>query len=841
MNYSIQTKPNRIHSRKATLAWLLGLCCAAGLLAPGIAFSQGTCTHAPAGLVGWWKAENNAGDTLGNHNGSLQGGLGFGSGQVGQAFNFTAPGQEVRVPASSSINVGAGGGYTTEGWINPLNVTTQNPIFEWNDGVTAGAHLWIAVSFAGLGGPGSLYASLIAGTTNTTVATGPGVIRAGVWQHVAFAYDRASGMGRLYLNGTEVASRALGNITAQTALPLRIGRRPNFGAETFAGKIDELSLYNRALSSAEVQAIYNAGSGGKSPLLVAGSVAWGDYDNDGRLDLLLAGLDGEGGVIQLWHNDGNGCFTQLLVPGLPRVTLTSLAWGDYDNDGRLDFLVTGSGGSESSVSQLWNNRGNGGFAQAPVPGMPGVAVGSVAWADYDDDGYLDFLLTGATNISPSSFSSVSQLWHNNGNGTFSNVTSVAAPGLPGVALSSVAWGDYDNDGRRDFLLTGYTDTGRASQLWHNNGNGTFSNVTSVAAPGLPEVGFSSVAWGDYDNDGWLDFLIAGSSNTGRVSQLWHNNGNGTFSNVTSVAAPGLPGVSDGAVAWGDYDNDGRLDFLITGYTSPGRVSQLWHNNGNGTFSNTTSVAAPGLPGFDYSSVAWGDYDNDGRLDFLLAGNDGTHDVIRLWHNQTVAPNKSPSPPGDLTMVITNGAVILNWSAASDPETPAAGLTYNLRMGTSPGGSDVVSPQAAFNGFRRLPAMGNRQQTRSASIRFLLDQPLYWSVQAVDSAFAGSAFAPEQGGKIGDLNGDGVVDQSELNAVLANYWPNSPWLQMTNAQKLPDGRFQFALTNASAWNFSVEASTNFLDWNFLGPAYPVYQFLDPEGTNAPMRFYRLRWP
>ena len=212
MNCSMQTK----------LARLLALCCAAGLFAPGIASSQSTCTNTPAGLVSWWKAENNAFDSFGNNNGSLQGGLGFGPGQVGQAFNFTAAGQEVQVPASSSIDVGTGGGYTTEGWINPLNVATQNPIFEWNDGATAGAHLWIAASVAGFGGPGSLYASLIAGTTDTTVATGPGVVSAGVWQHVAFTYDRASGMGRLYLNGTEVASRALGNVSAQTALPLYI-------------------------------------------------------------------------------------------------------------------------------------------------------------------------------------------------------------------------------------------------------------------------------------------------------------------------------------------------------------------------------------------------------------------------------------------------------------------------------------------------------------------------------------------------------------------------------------------------------------------------------------------
>ena len=94
---------------------------------------------------------------------------------------------------------------------------------------------------------------------------------------------------------------------------------------------------------------------------------------------------------------------------------------------------------------------------------------------------------------------------------------------------------------------------------------------------------------------------------------------------------------------------------------------------------------------------------------------------------------------------------------------------------------------------------------------------------------------------GDLNGDGVVDQSELNTVLSNYWPNSGWLQMTNPMKLSDGSFQFALTNANSWDLSVLVSSNLIDWDFLGPAFPVYQFYDPQGTNAPDRFYRLRWP
>jgi hypothetical protein len=97
---------------------------------------------------------------------------------------------------------------------------------------------------------------------------------------------------------------------------------------------------------------------------------------------------------------------------------------------------------------------------------------------------------------------------------------------------------------------------------------------------------------------------------------------------------------------------------------------------------------------------------------------------------------------------------------------------------------------------------------------------------------------------GDLNNDGIVSQAELDIVLTNYWPYSPWLSMTNFGQQCGGEFQFALTNATGWDFSVLVSTNLstTNWDFLGTAFPVYQFTDPAATNgAPQRFYRLRWP
>jgi len=566
------------------------------------------------------------------------------------------------------------------------------------------------------------------------------------------------------------------------------------------------------------------------------SVAWGDYDNDGRLDILLTGLSNVVGVSQIWRNTGNG-FTNVtasVTPGLPGVSLSSVAWGDYDNDGRLDFLFTGTPTGLSGISQLWRNTGSGftNVTSSLAPGLPGVRYSSVAWGDYDNDGRLDFLLTGLSGPDE-----VSQLWRNTGSG-FTNVTASVAPGLPGVNDSSVAWGDYDNDGRLDFLLTGFTGSASVSQLWRNTGSG-FTNVTASVAPGLPGVNDSSVAWGDYDNDGRLDFLLTGYSG---VSQLWQNTGSG-FSNVTASVAPGLPGVSFSSVAWGDYDNDGRLDFLLTG----SGVSQLWRNTGSG-FTNVTSSVAPGLPGVQNSAVAWGDYDNDGRLDFLLTGTN----VSQLRRNDVPALNTAPTTPTGLTATPTTNGVLLSWNAAADAQTPASGLSYNVRAGTTPGGTNLLAAHVnATSGFRRVPALGNAQMNLSLRLTLTgvpLGQKIYWSVQAIDTAFAGGAFATESaftngfalvsvpglpaGSRVawGDYDNDGLLDVfttggsgvSQLWRNTGSTFTNVPiaglpalfesavaWGDYDN-----DGRLDFILTGTDG---SVETAVSQL-WRNTGSGF-----------------------
>ena len=159
-------------------------------------------------------------------------------------------------------------------------------------------------------------------------------------------------------------------------------------------------------------------------------------------------------------------------------------------------------------------------------------------------------------------------------------------------------------------------------------NLAFAQFTEIPVPNLPEAVSGSVAWGDYDGDGHLDFLLSGSL---KIS-LWRSTGSG-FTNVTATAAPDLPGLYDSAVDWGDFDNDGRLDLLITGLTnfSGGTISQIRRN----TESGFINVPVPGLPGVAESAVAWTDFDGDGRLDFLIAGSSNgisSGAIAQLWRN-----------------------------------------------------------------------------------------------------------------------------------------------------------------------------------------------------------------
>lgn len=433
-----------------------------------------------------------------------------------------------------------------------------------------------------------------------------------------------------------------------------------------------------------------------------GSVDWGDYDNDGDLDILLIGWNGSERITQIYRND-NGDFNPIDT-GITG-SFASGQWGDFNNDGNLDLLLTGWG----NPSKIYQNNGDGTFTEVASLSAGGQQSAG-AWGDFDNDGDLDLVISG-----PSGRTKVFE----NDKGTFFEIASLDVGG----AGTSVAWGDYNNDGNLDLLVAGRSDGIGVIKVYRNEGSGNF---TDINAP-LIGVFDGSVVWGDYDNDGDLDIL----SSTGTIYQ----NDNGSFVEINTAIA----GVTSGSVTWGDYDNDGDLDILLVG-SYEARVYQ----NDNGIF---TDINAPlnGVYNAGNRSAAWGDYDNDGDLDILLIGradNIARERVAKIYRNNTTTSNTVPTTVTDLNALIDRTSVTLTWNPATDAQTPESGLTYNLRVGTTSGGSEIMSPLSLREGDRQVVQMGNVNHNRSWTLENLEPGTYFWSVQAVDTARSGSDFATQ---------------------------------------------------------------------------------------------------
>jgi hypothetical protein len=376
--------------------------------------------------------------------------------------------------------------------------------------------------------------------------------------------------------------------------------------------------------------------------------AWFDYNNDGLLDLYVVngryveGLtnhsapDGKDATNHLYRNNGDGTFTDVTAEaGVGGKGLgTGVTVGDFDNDGYQDIYVTGY-----KFAILYHNNGDGTFTD--VTGDAGVdnpffGVGA-AFFDYDRDGHLDLFVGNYLKFLPSYRQyypgdhypgpldyepEFNRLFHNNGNGTFTDVSKESGIGLQAGRAMGVTVGDYDNDGWPDIYVA---NDNMPSYLYHNNHNGTFTNVAVAANVAYGQDGEATSAmgpiFGDYDNDGWQDLFVSDA----RYHRLFHNPGKagGMFRDMTNSS--GVGAICGQYVGWGDgffdFDNDGWRDlFVVNGgltWLIP-MESNLLRNNGNGTFTDVSSHVGSFF-GKRYVSrgICFGDYDNDGYLDAFI--------------------------------------------------------------------------------------------------------------------------------------------------------------------------------------------------------------------------------
>lgn len=332
-----------------------------------------------------------------------------------------------------------------------------------------------------------------------------------------------------------------------------------------------------------------------------GSARWIDTDRDGDLDVLLMGEFFKGqqrGVnTRMYRNMRNDQFVQF-APGLPDLHRGDFSVGDYNLDGIDDIAITGEKMDGTLVATIYKGSGSGNYMATGI-NLTAVRDGSIRFGDMEGDGDLDVLITGDTRAG-----TITHIYRNDRNNVFTRTDASIRGTKRGVAI----WYDYNLDGFPDVFVTGADGQGMCYSMLYENFNGNFSPVNV----GIIPLKQSYAATGDYDNDGDLDLLVMGETGNGKLTtRLYRNDRNRNF---TRIAIPFEP-VRSGFADWGDFDNDGDVDLLISGESAKGPVSKVYQNNRISGFRDLFA----NVVGLYMSTGQWGDFDHDGDLDILIAG------------------------------------------------------------------------------------------------------------------------------------------------------------------------------------------------------------------------------
>ncbi len=418
--------------------------------------------------------------------------------------------------------------------------------------------------------------------------------------------------------------------------------------------------------------------------LAFGDLAWGDYNNDGWLDLAISGED-SGKDTKRWtiiYRNDHGNFE--ISQTLDGVKDSALAWGDYNNDGWLDLAVLGMGEGEKLGLLFKNVQGilkNSGIT------LENVASGDFVWADLNNNGWLDLVQMGKNTNDKA----VTVIFKNN-RGEFTKDTST----IRGLGLGSLGACDYNNDGWIDITISGETpfSGGQYTEIYTNNGTGNYTFTSSTFS--LPQLTNSEIAWGDADNDGDMDLAVLGNDGNSPRTLI---SSAPYFSDYYDLGS----GIELGSIRWGDYDGDDDIDLFMTGENSSGDPISRLMKNDTADDGNPNNIPPKVPQGKDYFNSRY--YNNK----FYIMWND---------------------PPVD-----------------SNEETPTDGFIYNFRVGSSSGTSDIVPARygspllgnyltKATSGTISDSDIGSDVDVsgyKNVRVLNVTGSNYYWAVQTIDSS------------------------------------------------------------------------------------------------------------
>ena len=527
------------------------------------------------------------------------------------------------------------------------------------------------------------------------------------------------------------------------------------------------------------------------PQNIANSIELADVNNDGYTDIIISGYDStrSGLYIDVRTGSSNGTFFQgyqtnfITYPdtiaeylgGLGNISLA-----DVNLDGNIDMYINGS-----AKSKLLFNSSSGYFSESSWLQNMSVTYSDGKWGDVNMDGRPDLFLMGVNEYGDNI---LNELFINTGSNLDEDPTTI----FPSLFTGSSAWGDYDNDGDPDLIIGGRTanPNSSVSRLYQNDPIGRLTEVTTADA--INGIKAGAFHFADLDADGDLDLIMSGWNKIegDLVTYILENEPLGTFSLAS--------GQIDFAVAYGtidaiDVNMDGLQDIVISGADDvsiySGRVHSLsgrvYMNNGDGTFEEIKQLDGA-------RSAKFVDVDQDGIPDLVANGTteignpDSTFSNVYL--NTNSGDNQDPEPPNALTAFAVSTRAIFSWGTGSDDIDESAGLSYNIRIGTSSGGNQLVSSSVPFNSSN----VGRRL------IREFNEIPhgtYYWAVQTVDASGNTSEWSQQDTLFIARL----VASTQSLPGV---YYSSAGWADYTE-----DGIPDLALTGVT---FSGSSITNLFE-------------------------------